>query len=474
MILLFAYLLMSVWAASQAGRWMLPAANRDEAVLGMLVSIGACTGLSATALFFAARTFDGLGESAWAVDFGLLAVVAITAGRFAARSPKAPLATASSNDAPRWMMALVLAVTGAVIGLVCWQYSDLAGMHPHGGWDAVAVWNTRARFLALMQSDWGSLAATRDNPDYPLLVPLTIARLWSFLGEQPAWVPRLFSVGWGLGTVALLAAAVSVLRGRIQGALAGMALLGSFELVLRSAQQVADVTMAFFVLAACTTVCLYDRSEAPHRHRNMILFGALLGSAAWTKNEGMIVAALLGTTVGLRVLLSTPRGFHSAAAAAAGLFVVGSAPAWFKLMLAPSSGFTAGLDPSVTLAHLTDPSRHAVVAARFLQALPWVGGPVLWAAPLYALLLGVDLRGRIGPASGAAIVGLVLCVMAYFMAYVTTPAPLQWHLETSCERLLLHFWPSCLLFFFLAAGSPQDQLLGQDESLGQGNAQPEQ
>jgi hypothetical protein len=59
---------------------------------------------------------------------------------------------------------------------------------PHGEEDAWEIWNLRARFLARATNHWRG--AFVSNPslthlDYPLLLPITIARHWKYIGGEP-------------------------------------------------------------------------------------------------------------------------------------------------------------------------------------------------------------------------------------------------------------------------------------------------
>ena len=44
-----------------------------------------------------------------------------------------------------------------------------------------------------------------------------------------------------------------------------------------------------------------------------------------------------------------------------------------------------------------------------------------------------------------------MVLAGYYAVYILTPMDLQWHLDSSLERLLMHFWPSALLLAGLAA-----------------------
>jgi putative copper export protein len=47
------------------------------------------------------------------------------------------------------------------------------------------------------------------------------------------------------------------------------------------------------------------------------------------------------------------------------------------------------------------------------------------------------------------IIVLLLMLSGYFMVYIITPHDLNWHLNTSLERLFLQLLPSVIFIFFM-------------------------
>ena len=61
---------------------------------------------------------------------------------------------------------------------------------PHGQWDAWAIWNQKARFLFRAGEGWtASLAIPWSAPGHPLLVSLSVARLWAYAGAERTAAP---------------------------------------------------------------------------------------------------------------------------------------------------------------------------------------------------------------------------------------------------------------------------------------------
>src|SRR5204863_6002465 len=68
-----------------------------------------------------------------------------------------------------------------------------AASAPYGQWDATAVWNLKARFIYENPSDPLSRivdpALWDTQPDYPLLLPVLVARGWQYAGRDSVIVP---------------------------------------------------------------------------------------------------------------------------------------------------------------------------------------------------------------------------------------------------------------------------------------------
>ncbi len=347
---------------------------------------------------------------------------------------------------------------------------------PHGKWDAWLVWNMHARFLYRTGEAWRDVFSSGmdwwTHWDYPLLLPLSIVRSWRYMGSESVYVPAVFAFLFSLLTVGLLLSALSHLRGRSQGYLGAMVLLGTPLFLLMGSSQFADVPLAFFILATLVLLQCYGSSPGP-----LILAGLTAALSAWTKNEGILFFPIVAA-----VLLSTEA--YSAGWKAAwlrtALFLAGALPVlltigYFKMQFSPPNDLVAGFGAAAVAAKLTDPGRYAEVAKAFLitgvsftQGLfdarkgisLNIGGVVATTVLIgYLFLMGVriDRRDRIAVVRSAAILGLML--LGFFFVYLLTPRDLGYHLATSLNRLFLQLWPGFIFLFFMIAGSPEPALL---------------
>jgi hypothetical protein len=381
--------------------------------------------------------------------------------------------TSKTGAWSRWQLALagVLSLQAAAAAAT---FLFAFFKEPHGRWDAWLIWNMHARFLFRGGERWREAFASGQDWshwDYPLLLPLSIARGWIYQGGEGLAAPALIAFVFTGLTIGLLGAALTLLRGRTAGCLAAMALIGTPFFLFMGAAQFADIPLAFFFLA--TFVALAAISRYPeNRGGLLILAGLAAGLAAWTKNEGLLFA--LAATASLFGVTGLREG-GKAACRRTFPFLAGALPIlavvlYFKLTLAPPNDIVAGAGIAALPEKLLDPDRYRQIARAFVltglsftQGIVDVGrGMRLNPGPVSILLLGVYLllagiriprEERSGLLAAAATLGLMLA--GYFGIYVITSQDLYWHLATSLNRLFLQLWPGLILLCFLSAATAE-------------------
>jgi hypothetical protein len=345
---------------------------------------------------------------------------------------------------------------------------------PHGRWDAWLIWNMHARFLFRGGDHWRDAFASGldwSHWDYPLLLPLSIARGWQYMGGENISIPAVMAFFFTFLTLGLLWSALFLLRSRIHGYLAAMVLMGTPLFILMGASQFADIPLAFFMLATIVLLLLPERSPE-NRPGTLILAGLAAGLCAWTKNEGLLF--LITVTVSLFGATVRTGEWRQAARRTFG-FLTGTLPVllmviWFKTQLSPANDLVAGFGPAAIAAKLTDFGRYAETAkAFFFTGISFTQGLIDLRVGMHLnpgavsilLLIGylflagvrIDERDRPGLIRSASILGLML--IGYFFVYVLTPLDLGYHLATSLNRLFLQLWPSVIFLCFMIAGVPE-------------------
>jgi len=435
--------------------WILtpPGAGAMLRLLCLALAMGLGVGLT-SCVWFAVHAGGAVSSVTDAVvEIGAVALLALPLRGL--RLAPATTRQAVLRGPTRWALPvlLVLVLTWAIA-----QAAEFASA-PHGSWDAIAIWNLHARVLAAGPATWPGFFLPGEtcayHADYPLLLPATVARLWSFSGDTSPYVAAVVGAWLSAATVLLCGATVGVLRGRGPALLAAVTLLGTGFFVRQSATQYADVPLSYFMLAA-TAALVVAETTAERPARWLGVAGLCAGLAAWTKNEGAqfaIVLIVVATPVALQ------RGWRAewrrVAALLAGLLPGLAVLTYFKLTLAPANDLVAGQNAALLL-HLLDPTRYAHIVIGLARAIGRVAKVLLVALPLYAAALGATrvAAGRRGARLTAIIYGLMLA--GYFGVFLLTPKPLAWHLNTAAARLMLQLFPGALLAVFLAVAAPEE------------------
>lgn len=420
-----------------------------DAALHAGLAIG--LGLGAIACLAAVVGLAGGGRGAIiAVDLAVCAAAAFAA-RGRAAVPRAV--------APHWpridQLLAVLVGTAAIAAVVAFAVNSANG--PHGEWDAMAIWNLRARCLVRAGSGWAAcFSDALVHADYPLLLPAAVARLWLWGGNESTLAPIALAALFPAALLLVLYGAVARLRGCTLGLLAALTLLGTPAFLTTLDWQYADIPLAFFLLAALALLAQRDSGAAPQRGI-LLCAGLAAGFAAWTKNEGAwIVLSVVALRAGA-ALWSGRRDWRAAA-----WWGLGALPALlllvvFKLALAPASELVIGQSASSYLGRVGDPARYALIAAAFVGELARSTGLLLaLALALAALLLGRTPDLTLRRAARAVLATVALIAAGYAIVYLLTPSDLGWHLQHSLGRLILQLWPSLLLALFLWVRSPAE------------------
>jgi hypothetical protein len=450
--------LLPIGAGFAITRWVWPGRLRGSGyMLAASLAVGSGLALSSCTFFLAMLLWGPSRGAAVAADLALLigSVALAWLGRPATgtvEDTEAAAAPALEGRGTRMALPglLALSLTTAVLGFLL-----LSWVRPHGEWDAWAVWNARARFLFAGGADWRVAfdAVAGQHPDYPLLLPGTVARIWLYVGRTTVVAPVLVAMLFTFATVGVAAAVVTMRRGRAQGMLAAIVLLSTAGFIAHGTTQYADVPLSFFILATLALLWLYDTS-AGQRWPVPVLAGSLAGCAAWTKHEGLlfllaVVAARLAVAVANR---RWRPAVHELTAFAAGLAPVLAVVGYFKLRLAPPTVYVLGEQLETIRQRGGDLSRYWRIAAAMVGELRGFGDWVFSLAGLllvYALLVGVRVAPGDRPALMVSALALVIVLAGYLGVLLLLVDPLDYYLAAGLARLLLHLWPSAVFVYWL-------------------------
>ena len=210
----------------------LPGGNGTVADRGFRISLGAGVGLGAGSLAYFFLRSASAGVSAarlFLFEAVLFSSLAYLAMRYAKEKSleASPEPDAKAITVPRWVPGTLAALFFFLVAGVILTEVFLTFDRPHGGWDAWAIWNLRARFLFRGGEYWRdafSPLLSEIHPDYPLLLPGLVARGWTYLGRDAVSFPAAVAVFYTLSTIGMLASSIAILRGSSQGILAGVVL----------------------------------------------------------------------------------------------------------------------------------------------------------------------------------------------------------------------------------------------------------
>ncbi len=442
-------------------------------------------GVPSVALF-AARWCGFSGWGSWVlVALPLLALLAFAArwrGADVRGSGEADELPATRSRGERARAAPLIRVAGAGLLLVTVvllgnSFRTWRTAQPEGMWDAVAIWNSGARFLArAVPERLPELigAQQEGHPQYPLFLGAAVAAQFELGRTETTAIPLGMSLVFlfGLGAAAHL---LVRLAGALLFATPAVLLVMSTPIVWKWAfAQVADLPLAYLAVAAALPLVLaLERPRAAFEGGGPppVLAGFVLGLLPWTKDEGTVLALVL---VAVTVWVARPSGEARASRRClrsppalvrrAGPFALGALPGCaamliFKLAWAPErppqERFLSGGDK---LGQLADPERWRIVAGEALRLLdPRSGAPLFgFAWPLLAvglLFWAGRLRRRRSPGALLLLGTAAVTFAGYIAAFLLSPYDLSWHVGSSMDRLLLQLLPLAAAGVFSLAGS---------------------
>ena len=437
--------LLPVLAAVVLARRVSPAGAARLALVipltGIAVGLASTIGFTLLASGMHARWWFVAADAAiWLAIAGLALRIRPS---FASPVPRVPDAGAAARDRLLASAAGLLAI-GTVAIAVVW-FVATSSVYPHGEWDAWAQWNLRARFFfrGFADGTWRNAFApvlAWSHPDYPMLVPMSVARLWLYAGAEGVGAPIALAGFLAVATVLTASLATARTRGPARGWLAAAVLLACPSFVRYSAAQCADIAIAFFLL--CAFVLWARGTDDPDNPWCWMLAGTAAALAGWTKNEGLAGFGIF------TVLAGFERWWTSRSLRPAALLIAGAAPVLlvivaFKLTLAPPSYFTAEQSLTQAAAHLLDSGRIRVVATAFARELWVTGATTVGIVPFLAVFAAIRGTETHAPATARAAIGaMALLLVVYAAAYAVTPKDLVWQLQTSLDRLVLHVVPT--------------------------------
>lgn len=350
----------------------------------------------------------------------------------------------------------------ATIALKLWH-------SPHGGYDAWAVWNLRARAIFRAGDAWhdGFSSLLLSHPDYPLLLPLSVVRAWMYGGTETTAVPAVLAWLFTAAIVGVVTSAVAALSGRAQGYLAGLVLLGYTFFIVHASTQTAELPLMFFYVAALVLFAFHNDAADGKGSGALVLAGLAAGFAAWTKNEGLLFLAAAG--VAHFAVVAYARGskvyLGQALSLATGLLPALAVVVYFKTQVAPPNVWVSGVTTPQVFAQLTDAGRYVSIAKELARPILFYSGfgiNMAYLLLLFMVCFGVTRRHRVSVAHAA--LTLTLMMAGFVWIYLTINKPdVSAFMRGSVDRVLLQLWPAFVFTFFLLADPAELHLSSREQ-----------
>ncbi len=312
-----------------------------------------------------------------------------------------------------WMVGIVAVLLVLALG------------SPTDEWDPRSIWMLHAKRIYLENSLYAQLDnyAIFSHNDYPSLMPLWSATAAKVVGHWNEIFPK------AAATLLLLPPLLLIARSLRTWWAAGLFAMAVLEVGGRYlVDGYMDAFLAVYAVAALAVAIQPRRDVAEGTWFNLAAYAALSAVLTLIKNEGAVLAILVGLVAVATVLLRDRRIPWALLAA----FALSMVPlvAW-KLAVA---GTDLGNDLAQSdlkgqlLARLPDLTQSVLILKALLRSAAWV--------PLVLLLV---LWARMWRASAAR--AALAVALAYFgvlfAVYLSTPHDLVWHLATSAKRVAL-------------------------------------
>ncbi len=441
-----------------------PYSLRSHFLLKVFIGIGVGTGFSSILFFLWILFFSPHSRGFVFIEFLVLILLLLTLLYRRKKRPSPPAPAIPGQSRPIWASWLLLVLF--LGSFISWglAFRSISFMNPHGTFDAYAIWNLRARFIFRAGEDWQIGLSPelnwKSHADYPMLTSANVARAWAILGQETTRVPIVQS---GLFTTALLGLSLTTLftfRGWGQAALGSIILLAIPWIPFFALSQNAETAVAYFYLAVSSLLMLYAWSR---RTGFLVLAGLMAGLSAWVKNEGLVflIAAAICSAA---MVYEHKKPLHTMLTRFLP-FLYGVVPVlalalFYKFSLTPANDLFADQTLHDILGRVLDPTRWLTIFSS-LADLAWNLGE--WGFPLLPGMLALLLifwPRRLFNKRGlqTLLPVLFLTAISYFMVYLITPHPLEWHLQYSADRLLFHLLPSLWLVLFLFIRTPEEIL----------------
>jgi hypothetical protein len=318
--------------------------------------------------------------------------------------------------------------------------------------DARSIYGLKARILYdlgdLRGEDFHDPDRVHFNANYPLMLPLVEATLYSAQGSQQDLGMQLLFAGWVLAGASILVAEIRRFEPPGIAAMWGacFVLLPITLMPIEGAGLSGSADYAMAVFATAGIIALGRWLAAP-RLDNSILTGLMLGAAALTKQEGFVWLAAVGAAI--VVILFLRRICLSWRAIVAAACTIGIVLGCLLISAINRRGIPISPYPrSFTAALHWDWIAHTWKRIPFIAEfmVKKLNSSSLFGC-IWLLVAAVLLLRRPRPDATVMLwrATAILVMVAYLAIFMITPLHLDYQLRTAFYRLALHVLPLFML-----------------------------
>lgn len=183
-----------------------------------------------------------------------------------------------------WLVAIIV-----LLLFVFFQALPSFIMYPYGLWDAIAVWNLRARFILVADNWIRAFSPLMTTVKYPVLLPLIVVWGWLVEGQSGPLCPIMVSSAYASSMILFAFFSIRRYHGPRNAFIAVCFLISLPNFIEVVISQYADLTLACYNLMGIVS-CFIGAKE---KRKDYLILGELvLGLSLFTKNEGLLFFTL--------------------------------------------------------------------------------------------------------------------------------------------------------------------------------------
>lgn len=308
-----------------------------------------------------------------------------------------------------------------------------------GKWDAWAIWSLHAKFL-YFDDQFVNLFTNNiewTHPDYPLMLPSIIASIWKSIGIVSPMVPLFISYFTSLSLLLLVLSSFFEFKLKTLGILCFIVILSSILLDYFGSLQGSDTLLSTFILIPIVLMNHINK-EKPIFY--LILIGFFAATNGWIKNEGLIFFVIFFLFFSFSNIKRIKNiVFFLLGALIPLLFII-----YFKTYYAPVNDLIN--DSSIdSLNKLTEFNRYFTIYDYILEKVVYKNSLLI-----ILLISAIALDYKYCLTFGFKVI--ISLFIIYIFVYVLTPLELEWHLNSSVDRIIHHISPAIIytIFFYFS------------------------